>query len=289
MHTPPEYTLPNLGKTRTITIWAILLWTIVNLCFALLSFHLVKDNVANLAFTKAREAFNKDQAFRFWATQHGGVYAPRTEKTPSNPYLSHIPERDITTPSGKELTLMNPAYMVRQLNESFSGLFGSQGHITSMTPLRPQNFPDNWERKALIQFEKGVKEVSEIVTENEVPYVRLMRPMVTKEGCLKCHAHQGYKIGDIRGGVSVKVNIAHFVTLTSKQTLLAKVAIPALWAFGVGIILLCARMLTRAQNKQEQIQNKLLQSDKRFRHLAENSPDHIIVLNKDLQIVFINR
>jgi hypothetical protein len=32
-----------------------------------------------------------------------------------------------------------------------------------------------------------------------------MKPLVTQEGCLKCHEHQGYKVGDIRGGVSVYV------------------------------------------------------------------------------------
>ncbi len=35
--------------------------------------------------------------------------------------------------------------------------------------------------------------------------MRLMKPMVTKESCLKCHTHQGYKVGDIRGSVSVSV------------------------------------------------------------------------------------
>ena len=32
-----------------------------------------------------------------------------------------------------------------------------------------------------------------------------MGPLVTEESCLKCHAAQGYKVGDIRGGISVSV------------------------------------------------------------------------------------
>ncbi len=62
----------------------------------------------------ARASFNKDQAFRLWATSHGGVYVPTDERTPPNPYLSHIPERDLVTPSGRRLTLMNPAYIMSQ-------------------------------------------------------------------------------------------------------------------------------------------------------------------------------
>lgn len=32
-----------------------------------------------------------------------------------------------------------------------------------------------------------------------------MSPMITEQDCLKCHAEQGYVVGDIRGGISVSV------------------------------------------------------------------------------------
>jgi len=32
-----------------------------------------------------------------------------------------------------------------------------------------------------------------------------MSPLFVKEACLKCHAEQGYKIGEIRGGISVTI------------------------------------------------------------------------------------
>lgn len=35
-----------------------------------------------------------------------------------------------------------------------------------------------------------------------------MAPLITKKSCLKCHAKQGYKEGDIRGGISVTVPFA---------------------------------------------------------------------------------
>ena len=85
---------------------------------------------------------------------HGGVYVPATEETPRNPYLSHIYERDITTPSGRPLTLVNPAYMTRQVFTLGQIQYGLQGHITSLHPLRPQNAPDPWETQALQSFEQ---------------------------------------------------------------------------------------------------------------------------------------
>ena len=74
--------------------------------------------------------FHKDLAYRHWASSHGGVYVPIDAKTPANPFLAHIPERDINTSSGKNLTLMNPAYMLRQTMEQFEELYGVKGHIT---------------------------------------------------------------------------------------------------------------------------------------------------------------
>lgn len=62
-----------------------------------------------LAVAEASAYFNKDQAARLWGASHGGVYVPVSPKTQPNPFLVHVPERDIYSPSGRLLTLMNPA------------------------------------------------------------------------------------------------------------------------------------------------------------------------------------
>lgn len=162
-------------------------------------------NTLSIVQHAAIDSFQKDTVYRFWATSHGGVYVPVTEDTPPNPYLAHIPERDITTPLGKKLTLVNPAYMTRQVHTLGLKKYGLRGHITSLKPIRPENEPDRWEREALEAFDKGAKEACEIIPLSGRPYLRYMRPFITEQGCLKCHASQGYKLGDIRGGVSVSV------------------------------------------------------------------------------------
>jgi hypothetical protein len=93
---------------------------------------------------------------------HGGVYVPVTEETQPNPYLSDVPERDLITPSGRHLTLINPAYMTRQVYELMKESYGVRGHITSLNPIRPENKPDTWETQALRAFESGKTEVSSI-------------------------------------------------------------------------------------------------------------------------------
>jgi hypothetical protein len=179
--------------------------------------HNEKDQSRYLALNIARSYFFKDQAFRLWAASHGGVYVPATEKTPPNPYLSHIPERDVTTPSGKILTLVNPAYMLRQVMTEFSNLYGVAGRITSLKPLNPINAPDEWQRDALMQLDKGKTEVTEFIDVGGKPYLRLMRPMITEKPCLKCHAHQGYKVGDVRGGVSLSVPMEPYLNIEASS------------------------------------------------------------------------
>jgi len=107
-----------------------------------------------------------------------------------------VKERDIKTPSGRDLTLINPAYMPRQVHELGFAANGTRGHITSLNPIRPKNRPDAWEERALQTFEQGKKEALSLAALDGNEYLRYMQPLITKEGCLKCHAHQGYKLGD---------------------------------------------------------------------------------------------
>jgi len=163
------------------------------------------------AEAKARTmaVYYKDLEYRRWNAGHGGVYVPVTEKTQPNPYLSHIPERDITTTTGKKFTLMNPAYMTRQVHELMQERPGGmRGHITSLNPIRPDNAADPWETAALKRFEAGESEVFSVeLMEDGKQYFRYMHSMVVEKPCLKCHELQGYKLGDIRGGISVSTPI----------------------------------------------------------------------------------
>ncbi len=203
----------NIDALRLNFALAALIWT--GMIAALLAWSYVheSDRIVELARKEALTALKKDQAFRYWGTRHGGVYVPATEKTPPNPHLENIAERDIATPSGKKLTLMNPAYMVRQIMEDYSELYNIRGRITSLNLLNPKNAPDDWERRTLESFENGVEEVFEIVPSAKGDHIRLMRPLITGKGCLKCHGRQGCKTGDVRGGVSTTAPMAGYYRL----------------------------------------------------------------------------
>ncbi|MCK5564589.1 MAG: DUF3365 domain-containing protein [Planctomycetes bacterium] len=142
----------NLRKYFWITasIWSIFV-------LAILAWNLFhhKKELYDVALNQAQNVFQKDLLYRRWAAEHGGVYVPVTKETPPNPYLSDVKERDIVTLFGRKLTLVNPAYMTRQVHELGLAEYGLKGHITSLNPLRPENAPDDWERKALIALYDG--------------------------------------------------------------------------------------------------------------------------------------
>lgn len=212
-----------LFLSLSLFIGLSLYWNITNL---------YQENV-NLATAEAKANWNKDQAFRGWATRHGGVYVKPDKRTPPNPYLAHIPKRDVVTKDDVNLTLMNPAYMMAQMTKEYEDTYGIKGSITGKIQLNPANKPDDWELKVLNKFEQGVKEVIEEKSINGEPYIRLMRPMVMKQGCVKCHGHLGFKVGDIRGGVSVSIPLTPYIDAANKTTKSMIVTHGAVWFLSV--------------------------------------------------------
>ena len=71
--------------------------------------------------------------------------------------------------------------------------------------MNPTNAPDAFETKVLKQFEISPTEFTEMILEDGQPRYRFMAPLHVKKSCLKCHGFQGYKVGDIRGAISISV------------------------------------------------------------------------------------
>lgn len=193
------------ARLKKYTFISLLVWTAILAGSAIWNSRLYYNNAIENARIDANSSYTKDLLYRKWVSIQGGVYVFPTDSTPPNPYLTHILNRDLVTTTGKKLTLINPAYMTRQVHDLGKKSYRTQGHITSLLPLNPGNKPDEWEIAGLRAFEQGQKEVVKVTEENGHKYLRFMRPMVTEKGCLKCHAHQGYKLGDIRGGIAIKV------------------------------------------------------------------------------------
>jgi len=259
---------PNTTKSKPIRLGYYMLglaalWSAFIASSLIWNLKIEKTSTYEAARIEARTAFRKDVIYRRWNAQHGGVYVPVSAKTQPNPYLD-VSEREIKTPSGKKLTKINPGYMTRQVHEMAMQIYGVKGHITSLNPIRPANAPDPWETIALQAFRTGTKEFSSVEIMEGESYMRLTRPLFTEKGCLKCHSAQGYKTGDIRGGISVAVPMAPLLALerTRVYTLFVGIGflgLLGLAGIGMGTYLLDQQILRRELAEKELLHHEKLQ------------------------------
>ena len=158
-------------------IFVISGWIIVILLSWIWNINSIRKKTLDLVENKAQAFFNEVEITRLWNAQHGGVYVPVTEEIRPNQYLN-VPNRDITTTTGIELTLVNPAFMTRQISELAMTNSYIQYHITSLKPIRPANKADNWETNALKSFESGTVKALELIDTDTAKVYRYMAPLM---------------------------------------------------------------------------------------------------------------
>ncbi|MDX9995329.1 MAG: diguanylate cyclase [Rhodocyclaceae bacterium] len=206
---PSEIEGFSLKRYRTILVSLYAVSALFFLGLGIYERQRIEESIDAIALERGRVLFGLIELTRDWNTRHGGIYVPVTEATQPNPYLEH-PRRDVETSDGQRLTMVNPAFMTRQIAELAERMTGVRFHITSLKPIRPANEADEWEAKSLHMFESAMlKERVEYFDsyafggQETRPAHRYMAPLLVKKPCLTCHEKQGYRVGDIRGGISV--------------------------------------------------------------------------------------
>ena len=180
----------------------MIVWTAMMLVAFLFNLYILRKNSETIAQTDSEAIFRIMVLMRQWNSGHGMVYVPVTEIMKPNPHLVHN-RRDVVTNFGDSLTMVNTAFMTRQLSELVEKNNIATFHITSLNPIRPENKADEWETKALQTFKNSTDRFYEKITTKDTIIFRYMAPLMVEQGCLACHASQGYKLGDVRGGVSI--------------------------------------------------------------------------------------
>ncbi|MBN2162395.1 MAG: DUF3365 domain-containing protein [Pontiellaceae bacterium] len=261
------------GTARWTLTVATLCWSALILLSLYQNWHLMEHSAQELAMEQARSSIQKDVIYRDWNAKSGGVYVPVSEESPPNPYLSDHPGRDLITTTGVHLTLINPAYMTRQVHEIADREYGVRGHITSLNPIRPENGPDDWEREALLEIEEGAEEVMAVIRRNGKNHLRYLRPLLVQQSCLHCHAKQGYKLGDTRGGISVEIPLETYEKTVAAGFRPLLIGHLLVWLLGlISIFSLKVRMQRRQLAKQVEIEHL---ASKITAHFIRQSPGKI--------------
>ena len=264
----PGVAAPILVRQRRWWLGLLALWSMG--AWWLLAAHTedVREQSIRVATEGARNMFRMVVLTRSWNASHGGVYVPISPRTQPNPYLG-MPNRDVITSGGLALTLINPAYMTRLIAEMAESDSGSIFRLTSLRPVRPENAADPWEARSLQAFETGALEAVGIEPGEHGRMLRYMAPLKVEKSCLSCHARQGYKVGDIRGGISVSQKLAPIEAATVASIEQTRVIYGAIFAATVLLgwlllELLRQRWLELAGNIRElkATRGELLQSEK---------------------------
>lgn len=203
----------------------------------------------------AQSYFETIVATRAWNAGYGGVYVEKKSGVQSNPYIENP---DIETTDGRVFTIRNPAMMTREISEHIGKDKNFSFRVTSKNLVNPDNRPDKFELEALDSFDAGGKERYATELMDGKTYFRYAGPLYVKSECLRCHEKQGYKVGDVRGGISVMFNVDDVYRRLHRNTLMI-----ALFAVTTTVLL-----VTTFWYLSRRLMRKLMETRKRIEEMA---------------------
>jgi len=207
---------------------------------------------------QAKSLFGQVVLIRRWVTGYGGVYVELKPGVNPNPFLTSLPGLRVNIvdgETGKRYTLRNPGLVTREMSQLSSESEGYSFHVSSLKPVNAvTNSPDSFERTALHKFEHGAEEYFGVEQRPTGPVYRYMAPLTYEKSCNRCHSQQGYKVGDIRGGISITVPMKEVVAKMRMNRLLT--AASAVLVLGLLLGLLAVinnRFLKALREAQEKL------------------------------------
>src|ERR1035437_1839755 len=263
------------------TLALMLTWTAV--IAASLVWSKIEERTATLdnARHEAQLSFQKELLVRSWRYSQGSP-APATTNASPSPDLASTAER----------VLSNLSPMLRQMQ--MQGLLnpdptGMRSRLASLKPTWPKNAADAWEAGALQAFAKGETEVASVATLDGQEFMRVMRPLVNDASCLSCHGAQDYKVGDIRGGLSVSVPLTPLWANAQSELSALVITDGVIWVLGLGLIGFGARRMQAHNVERSRAEAVLRDSEVRYRTLADSGLALIWTSGPDKKCDYFNQ
>ncbi|WP_306536850.1 ATP-binding protein [Geobacter sp.] len=199
----------------------LVVWFVIVVCSLFWNLALLDDQAMNIAHLQVGGIVSLVKVERLRNTIHGGLFVPTEVSASVAPdRYSGIMMPESVTVQGLAMTKINPAHVGQQVEAIGKYQKHLFVHITSLRPLNTQNQPDEWEREQLRAFERTAKARFEMNEAGGGRVFRYMVPVMTEKECLLCHGKQGFREGDVRGGISVTIPAEPvFDTLAGQRTM----------------------------------------------------------------------
>jgi len=182
-----------------------------------------ESNLEEAFLRQGRVMANQILITRRWLSVHGGVYVQKFPFVRESPFMDGA---NTATLQGMPIILRSPDLVTRELSELSVRDGMHSFRLVARAPVNPSNRPSEWEEHALGLFEDGEEEA--FSTFGALPQVRFryMVPIRTEASCHRCHQERGYKVGDVRGGISIEFPVGEMLA-ESREDLL-----------GIGVLVL---------------------------------------------------
>ncbi len=254
--------------TENLTRKFAIAWTLAIFISLGISAWQMHEAIHNIATVHARQAYDKEMAFRRWNELKDKAFTiveqPGQTAVPFDLFVN----RTVISPSGRVISTSNIANVpnrfhnpVREHDE-----FGSR--LTGFSPSLPENTPDTWEKNALRSFRNGQPEAVAIVKEGSKEYLRLMRPLVARQSCLQCHTDPDTKAGSVMGGLSIRLPMSIYHTSENHQLAALTIGHTLFWLLGLVGIRIGTRKINRSR---ERLQLLLQHTEELNQVLAEET------------------
>jgi len=239
--------------SRAVEISLVVLCVLVCSALFMLSAADARDRLQTEASTYADLVLTA----RLWNAVHQNVL--KTPQATSNLYLKDLGiEPDVVTTGGVELTMRNPAAMTREISQLTSRAQGARFRLTSLQPVNPNSAPDPWERTALERFKSDPTPAITTKVDGVVEYYHYLVPLLVDESCLQCHAKQGYKVGDVRGGLDVSIPYGPTDAALTRYA----------WVFSLLAVISSVGLVTAFGTLFRRYQRRLEDAGDQLRHIA---------------------
>jgi len=142
--------------------------------------------------------------------------------------------------------MLEPSEVGKGVDALFADLAGLQVKQTRLVVRDDKNEPDEFERQALLAFEKGEDSVfTRAAAEDGTPVYRYITALWVEESCLKCHGEpagtvdqtghirEGMHLGDLAGAISVTLPMTDALQTARTETV----------RLAVGVLLVAALVL----------------------------------------------
>ncbi len=268
----PATDLSPVRRLKWLTYTVVACWTILAIGSLYYQLERLRSEAISFARATARYSIKKDMLYWRLLPQ-ANVYMPVGDWVQPEPLLAHLPERDVTTPSGRVLTLVNPASIIKQ-SLGLGRITGDAwGHLTSLKPLQAGNEPDEWEANALRTIKTTGKQLyyAPALIDGR-PFMRYMYGIEAGQTCQACHASQGYGEHEFCGGISTSIPLDTYESRVRRELPPAMVIHVLLWGVGTVTMLVGGRRLQRHFGGLIAAEARVRDNEARFR-LAMDAAD----------------